>query len=211
MQIVNCRLALMFFISMLPLLTLRYALHIIFTALHIDRSVIIEESNIQADDHLVFNSIKSPTLKTYMRFLWNLHYNPYFLAAFYCRIRPTRAWLCSFFRRSYYPFFLKPQNVGILHYHHPFSSIINARHVGNHVTIRQNTTIGNKGTVGEDEKPYIGDNVDIGANSIIFGKITIGDNVHIGAGTLINKDVPSNAIVVGNPFRIIGYTINNPN
>lgn len=138
-----------------------------------------------------------------------MHCNPGFLAAFYGRLRPSGAWLCGIFRRNYYPFFLSDSSLGVLHYHHPFSTIVNARHVGNNVTIRQNTTIGNKGIeTGEDSRPYIGDNVDIGANCVIFGNITIGNNVIIGAGSLINKDVPDNAIVVGNPFRIIGYVNN---
>jgi serine acetyltransferase len=45
--------------------------------------------------------------------------------------------------------------------------------------------------------------VDIGANAIIIGPITIGNDVMIGAGAVVLKDVPSNSIVVGNPGRII--------
>ena len=35
--------------------------------------------------------------------------------------------------------------------------------------------------------------------------ITIGANALIGAGCVVSKNVPKNAIVVGNPVRIIGY------
>ena len=38
---------------------------------------------------------------------------------------------------------------------------------------------------------------------MVFGNIRIGDNVKIGAGAVVNKDIPSNCVVVGNPFRII--------
>jgi len=48
----------------------------------------------------------------------------------------------------------------------------------------------------------IGNNVQIGANSIITKGVTIGDNVIIGALTLVNKDVPSNSFVKGNPMKI---------
>lgn len=45
----------------------------------------------------------------------------------------------------------------------------------------------------------------IGTGSTILGGITINENVLIGAGTVVTKDVPENAVVVGNPGRIIKY------
>jgi maltose O-acetyltransferase len=53
-------------------------------------------------------------------------------------------------------------------------------------------------------KVTIGSNVFIGADSIILPTITIGDNVVVGAGTVVTKDIPNNAVVVGNPGKIIG-------
>jgi len=50
----------------------------------------------------------------------------------------------------------------------------------------------------------IGNNVFIGANSVILKGVKIGNNVIIGASTVVNKDVPSNSIAVGNPARVIG-------
>ena len=35
--------------------------------------------------------------------------------------------------------------------------------------------------------------------------IMIGDNVTIGAGSVVVKDIPDNAVVVGNPAKIIKY------
>ncbi len=49
----------------------------------------------------------------------------------------------------------------------------------------------------------IGKNCWIGAGALIMPGVTIGDNVVIGAGTLVNKDIPSNVIAVGNPCRIL--------
>lgn len=49
----------------------------------------------------------------------------------------------------------------------------------------------------------IGNNVWIGANVCILPGVTIGDNTIIGAGSVVNKDIPSNVIAVGNPCRIM--------
>lgn len=45
----------------------------------------------------------------------------------------------------------------------------------------------------------------IGANSTILAGITIGENALIGAGSVVTVDVPDNAIVVGNPAKIVRY------
>jgi len=46
----------------------------------------------------------------------------------------------------------------------------------------------------------------IGANATILPNITIAENAMIGAGSVVTKDVPPNAIVVGNPAQIVGYS-----
>lgn len=46
----------------------------------------------------------------------------------------------------------------------------------------------------------------IGANSVILPGVTIGKDALVGAGSIVTKSVPDNAIVVGNPSRIIGYS-----
>lgn len=45
----------------------------------------------------------------------------------------------------------------------------------------------------------------IGANATILAGITIQQNAMIGAGSVVTKNVPPNAIVVGNPAKIIGF------
>jgi len=49
----------------------------------------------------------------------------------------------------------------------------------------------------------IGNNVFIGANSVILPSVNIGNNVVIGAGSIVAKDIPSNSIAVGNPCKVI--------
>ena len=46
----------------------------------------------------------------------------------------------------------------------------------------------------------------LGGNSTILPGITIGKNSMVGAGSVVTKNVPNGAIVVGNPARIVGYT-----
>lgn len=52
-------------------------------------------------------------------------------------------------------------------------------------------------------KTTIGNNVFIGAGSIIMPGVSIGDNVVIGAGSVVTKDIESNAVVAGNPAKLI--------
>ncbi len=49
----------------------------------------------------------------------------------------------------------------------------------------------------------IGDNVRIGAHSIILPGVHVGNNIAIGAGSVVTKDIPSGKIVAGNPAKII--------
>lgn len=88
---------------------------------------------------------------------------------------------------------------------HPSSTYLNAHSIGRNFSCRQNTTIGNKSDDKPNERPIIGDNVTLGANVVIIGNVHIGNNVIIGAGSVVVKDVPDNAVVVGNPARTIKF------
>ncbi len=93
--------------------------------------------------------------------------------------------------------------MGGVYFRHPYNTIINAKRIGNNFVFRHLTTIGNKIDGRNDLIPTIGDNVNLGANVIIIGDISIGDNVIIGAGSVVTKDIPSNCIVAGNPAKVI--------
>lgn len=45
----------------------------------------------------------------------------------------------------------------------------------------------------------------LGANSTILPGVVLGENCMVGAGAVVTKDVPANAVVVGNPARIVKY------
>src|ERR1700732_2591731 len=45
----------------------------------------------------------------------------------------------------------------------------------------------------------------VGSGSTILSKVVIGENAIVGAGSVVTKDVPANAIVAGNPARVLRY------
>lgn len=49
----------------------------------------------------------------------------------------------------------------------------------------------------------IGNNVFIGAESVVLPNVKIGDNVVIGANSTVTKDVPSDSVYAGNPAKFI--------
>jgi serine O-acetyltransferase len=73
--------------------------------------------------------------------------------------------------------------------------------VGNNVTIYQGVTLGGTGKETGKRHPTVGDNVVIGAGSLLLGSIHVGNNVRVGAGSVVVQNVPSNTTVVGNPGR----------
>lgn len=52
---------------------------------------------------------------------------------------------------------------------------------------------------------YVQKGASIGSNATILCGITIGENALVGAGAVVVKDVPNNAVVAGNPAKIIKY------
>ena len=51
----------------------------------------------------------------------------------------------------------------------------------------------------------IEDGVWIGGGAVILPGVTVGRNAVIGAGAVVTKDIPANAVAVGNPARVIRY------
>lgn len=101
--------------------------------------------------------------------------------------------------------------------------------IGNNVTIKSgvfiwdgsriedNVFIGPNATLTNDPLPrskvypetfsgiHIKQGASIGANATLLPGVTIGENAMVGAGAVVTKDVPANAVVVGNPARITRY------
>ena len=85
--------------------------------------------------------------------------------------------------------------------------VVNCR-IGEHCSVGQQSKVGR---AGEPEGPRIGNGVWIGAHARVTGPIAVGDAATIAPGARVTRNVPSQALVVGNPGRVAfrGY-INTP-
>ena len=82
---------------------------------------------------------------------------------------------------------------------HPYCTILNAESIGENFYVNHLVTVGEV----NGKRPTIGNNVSIYTGAIVIGGITIGNHAVIGAGAVVVKDVPENAVVVGNPAKTV--------
>jgi serine O-acetyltransferase len=75
--------------------------------------------------------------------------------------------------------------------------------IGDYVTLFQGVTLGGTGKERGKRHPTLGNHVVVGAGAKILGGISIGDNVKIGANSVVLKNVPPNSTVIGVPARVI--------
>lgn len=95
------------------------------------------------------------------------------------------------------------------------NTIIGPVSIGDNVMLAQNIVVSGLNHGYEDvslppniqpvvtKKITIGDDVWIGANSLITAGVTIGKHVVVGGGSVVTKDIPDFSVVVGNPAKII--------
>lgn len=75
--------------------------------------------------------------------------------------------------------------------------------VGDDVMLYHQVTLGGTGKDTGKRHPTLEDGVVVGAGAKILGNITVGKNARIGAGSVVLRDVPPNATVVGIPGRVV--------
>ncbi|MFC4411836.1 serine O-acetyltransferase [Chungangia koreensis] len=75
--------------------------------------------------------------------------------------------------------------------------------IGDDCTLFQGVTLGGTGKEKGKRHPTLQNNVLVASGAKVLGSITIGENSKIGAGSVVLKDVPANATVVGIPGKVV--------
>ncbi len=89
---------------------------------------------------------------------------------------------------------------------HPISIVVHEEAViGKNCSISHCVTIGQLHRGDRKGYPEIGDNVHIAPGAVIIGNIKIGNNVVIGANSVVDKDIPDNAVAAGIPAKVISF------
>jgi len=74
--------------------------------------------------------------------------------------------------------------------------------VGDDVMIYHGVTLGGRSMERVKRHPTLGDGVTVGAGARILGPITVGAGAQVGANSVVVKDVPPGAVVVGVPGQV---------
>jgi len=75
--------------------------------------------------------------------------------------------------------------------------------IGDNCTLYHGVTLGGTSWAKEKRHPTLGDNVVVGSGAKILGPFIVGDGSKIGSNSVVVKEVPENATVVGVPGRIV--------
>lgn len=147
---------------------------------------------------------------TFKNFLRYYFFNRGFKFCFWLRLAAKKGFLgkisfpISYYYRRKYGIEIHPSTqIGYgLYIAHGGPVVINpSAKLGNNITVSQFTSIGStQGPAAE-----ISDFVYIGPNVCIVENVKIGESSTIGAGSVVIKDVPENATVVGNYAKVINY------
>lgn len=90
---------------------------------------------------------------------------------------------------------------------HEGGIVIGPVHVGRNCTIAHGVTLG-RGLLDGDgpgyaDTPELGDRIWVGPGAVIAGRLTVGSDAAIGANSVVMKDVPPRAVVLGIPARLV--------
>lgn len=98
---------------------------------------------------------------------------------------------------------------------HALSLIGPECHVGRNAIVQSYTGLGHEGHIGDyvqfcpgvhiGGKATIGDFCFFGPGAVIYPGVKIGCNVLVGTNSVVNKNVPDNVVIVGNPGRVVRH------
>ena len=133
--------------------------------------------------------------------LYFLHNDAYFRSLFYFRIGPIASLFIGWYRPGDKYFTIsKTLKMGKgCRIAHPYATILNADTIGDNFTCLHCTTLGSTSA----GRPFIGNNVSLGATVTIIGNVHIGNNVKIGAGSVVVNNIPDTAKAYGNPCKVV--------
>lgn len=75
--------------------------------------------------------------------------------------------------------------------------------IGDDTLLYKGVVLGGTSLEKEKRHPTLGKNVVVGSNACILGPVTIGDGAKIGSGSVVVRDVPNGATVVGIPGKVV--------
>ena len=75
--------------------------------------------------------------------------------------------------------------------------------IGDDCLLYQNVTLGGTGKDKGKRHPTLGNNVMVGSGAKVLGPFKVGDNARIAANSVVLREVPANATVVGVPGRVV--------
>lgn len=83
-------------------------------------------------------------------------------------------------------------------HHHALGVVIHPNvEIGNGTIIQHHVTLGINQKKSGERAPKIGNNVFLGPYVMILGDVSVGDNAVVGAGTIVMKNIESDAIYTG--------------
>jgi len=86
------------------------------------------------------------------------------------------------------------------------NAVVGSAVVGDDVVIDHGAVVAARPPGGAAEEPaFVGDGVQVGANAVVLAGVSVGDRAVIGPNAVVEAAIPSEAIVSGNPARIVGY------
>lgn len=94
---------------------------------------------------------------------------------------------------------------GLAIFHHGAVLVSSRAVIGDNVNLCPGVAIGENIRGKRAGAPVIGNRVWIGVNAVIVGGISVGDDAMIAPGAYVSSDVPSRAVVAGNPGQIMSY------